>query len=348
MIRTYHRNKKQFYLFRDYLRSLTTVNRYGERRRISQISSPIEPLVDEYVTLETGEELPRALLYAEGYVFAGFETDPGKVIRFNPNNLSDYTVLNFPSDGKHSVVSDLVYSSVTQKLYTVFESLERTVVAEIDPLTLEYTDIIDDNPNVVGIQPCLTVNDDYIFVLSRTSPSRISRYDINDYSKTSLTLTGRNNGHALHYDGEYVYATGVTTPGWIAKIDPEAMTFVSQAFASGDNFATDDFSFAGNYVYVGLETTSGEILRIAKNDLSSIEKIVTGIESACYGTFYDGTSIWALFATSPGKMAKINPETLAVDVIELEYDWCNELVRNGDVLFITFYLTPAVIARLTL
>jgi len=112
--------------------------------------------------------------------------------------------------------------------------------------------------------------------------------------------------------------------------------------------ATDDVSFSDKYIFVGLETREGKILRVNKSDISQVDEINTNIKGGCVGTYYDGKNIWGVFNSTPGTMVRINPNTMksTTFVFRDVEGFPNEIASDSNNLFVSFYTAPSKILKL--
>jgi hypothetical protein len=87
----------------------------------------------------------------------------------------------------------------------------------------------------------------------------------------------------------------------------------------------------------GLDLRNGGV---DKNDLHNVFPISTGPKSGdglCYAVAFDGTWIWAAFATSPGTITRIDPNSLTYQNYALEFSTPNEIVFDGKRLLVTYW-----------
>jgi hypothetical protein len=300
------------------------------------------------VTLAAGNNQIHSFIFAKGYIFGGTRTSPAKFIRFNDlDDLTDYTVTTFANDGKHDNAESAIYDPTQDKIYILFDNSGNVNVTEFDPDDLSNSDVIDSNTEDAGASGSITSDGTYLYILGRTTDADIYKYDFATYSlDSSAEITGFDNGHSLQYDGTNLYATGSSSPAWVAKIAPSDLSFSTQAFAAGDNTATDDFAIAGDFLYVGLEATNGIINRVSKSDLS-LERLATGWTSACYGVYFDGRYVWGAYSTSPGTIVRLDPTTLEVTsyILDTGENTPNSIISDGQRIFITCWLSPAQVIR---
>ncbi|MBD3343680.1 MAG: hypothetical protein GF401_01305, partial [Chitinivibrionales bacterium] len=307
----------------------------------------------ETVTLNISQMDVHGFKYIGGYYFACTHTLPSKLLRFNADDLSEYSEITFTPD--HYAADELVYASSTKKIYLVFAYSTVLRIAEIDPYTMEYNeDKIVDTKNYTSGGQTITTDNEYLYVGARytQTDSKIIKYSLSTFSNTpsaEITLVpafGRI--HAMQYQDGFLWATGTATPPWILKVNTTDLSIDQEAFIDGIK-PTDDFAYTGSYVFVGLETDythekSGVIYRISTADIAQMYPIYTGKKGGvnegighCYGVQYYGGYVWAVFATSPGTLTKIDPVSLEYTNYRLEYNIPNEIAWDGRRLCITYW-----------
>lgn len=303
------------------------------------------------VTLAAGENQIHSFIYHNNKIYAGTRTTPAKFLRFNDlDDLTDYDVVTFANDGLHNRAESMRYDATKDKIYIAFNyggPGNKVLVTEIDPDDLTYTDVIADTTALAGTSPAITSDGTSLYVLTYTYPAKIIKYNLTTYAQTTIAtindgVANKNVGHALIYDGTNLYGTGAVSPGWVAKIDPSDLTHTVANFSSGNNIATDDLTIAGDYLYVGLEATTGMIVKVKKSDLS-LENISTGQTVACYGTYFDGEYIWGVYNSSPGNLVRIDPTTSEINTYTFDSgeNSLNEITSNGSRFFVTTWTSPA-------
>lgn len=305
------------------------------------------------VTLDTGENQIHGFVMAGGKLFACTLTAPAKLIRFNNlEDLTDRTVLTFASDGFHDNASALVHVTETDRLYVMFCHASRTTISEVNPATMTSpTDAISDTVNPAGTPNGGSICSDgtNLYIVTLTSPSKVLKYRISDFALlTTATLTSRDLGHAILYDGVSVFATGGSPNIWVAKIHPTDLTFTDAALPSGA-VITDDLASDGDYLFAGRETSPSAgkgLLRISKDTLA-YESLWSDL-SAVYALHFDGRYLWVGHGTSPGKLSRVDPQSgeVAVHTFATGENAANEIVSDGGRLFVTFYMSPAKVKRL--
>jgi PKD repeat protein len=318
--------------------------------------------------LQTAGSMPHALIYAAGYLWIGCETEPGSLIRMDPGSPGTFSTITFPADSKHFWLMDLIYIAAKGKVYAVFgkfgtDFYHEATVAEIDPVTLAWTDVIEDfsyNPE----QGSLTADATYLYVVSRTT-GFLHRYLLSTWAAAgSLDLNlACNLPHCVRYDSVTgkIYCTGTSGllpfPNLACRIDPVAFTVEQAAGYPGESVFTDDFAMDATYLWCGSETT-GNVVRIKKSDLSGTE-IPLPVGRSVYSVYNDGSSIWVAFKGGPpGMLAQIDPATLLYTMYQ--FPVASQVSPNeiwGDVevegsaatkLFFTGFTSPGWVSQYTL
>jgi hypothetical protein len=273
----------------------------------------------------------------------------------DPANPSGYTVLTYTGTA-HGGIVDWVYVPSKNKIYALFYS-GSVLVAEI-PLDLSSTgtDVID-NSTYVNQEGSLCTDGTNLYVATSSSPSHLLAYSLSDWHLVhdlELTTGGKslNIGHNCRCDGTSIFvssASGDLVNNWaFVRVDLSDLTQVARAASFPNNtnaVLTDDSCFTSEYVWYGSED-SGNIIRVDKSTLASQTVISTGIGAACFGTYFDGSFIWACFNSSPGKIVRIDPNTLAAVTYQLgpRQDSPNEIWGLGGSLCFAFWQNPALVS----
>jgi len=295
-------------------------------------------------TYASGEDTPYSMVYLNGYVYVGLVVNPGKLLKINASDLSDYTVKTFPDDGNHGGVYDLIYSSTKEKLYALHLESGRIAVSEVNPSDLSASDVIQDTGYDCD-NGSIATDESYLYVLCFGEAS-IVKYDMSTWAVADAnTSLSKASGHALGFDGTNLYGATTIAGSSILKIAPSDLSEINQAFTGGP---TDDLAFTANHVWVGLEGGTHNVLKISKSDLSDITNIDTGRSTSCYGTFYDGTWIWALYAGTPGYLVRIDPATDEFTTYAFNGTSPNEVSFHSGFLFVSTYTSPISIYKLSL
>lgn len=310
------------------------------------------------VNFAAGQNQPHGLIYvrSKGKLYAACHSR--HAIRFDdPSDLTQQTVFDLASVGFGlNYAPDVIYVSANNKVYISGGVTGPTAkIAEIDPEAWTGSLAIT-GPDGQGSGASLASDGTYLYVLLNFT-SKVLKYLLSDYSLVDtidLGALGMTNGHALRISGTKLFATGDATTSYIARIDLSAFTVDECVNINPYAWITDDFCFWGNYIFLGLESAaaaaSGQnILRLQKDALTTQLIIDTGITTHCYGTYFDGAYVWAVFNASPGKVLVMNPSTLTFSSFTLSAgSTSNEIVSDElGRLFVTFYSSPGAISQIS-
>ena len=306
-------------------------------------------------TVITKTNLIHGFLYADGYVFASTvfgatHIPKDSFIKLNPDNLSDFKVVNVSSQFITNI-AEITYDSVGDEIYGVSGTGN---VFQINPITFNsITEVVNrftDSPSV--LLNSITNDGTFLYTITYAPVnSTISKYRISDFSlNATVNLTGLSLGHNIKYDNVtgYLYATGNTNPAWIAKINTTDLSYINISMPAF-NKITDDMAMTNDYLWVGSEGGGNELARVNKSDLTYSYINIT--EGGSYGVMYDGIYIWNLNSVAGNNLiTRIDPNTLqAVDFPLITSAVPNEIVSNGTYLFYTTwnntagtYISPTV------
>jgi hypothetical protein len=207
------------------------------------------------VTLPAQRSFPHGLIHARSKIWMVDTWSPSHIIRFNnPDDLSDYNEVII-GNSDIGVGADIIYIPETDKVYiTVSDNgvTGHAYIYEIDPVTMVATQIVDVDAEWFQLQG-LASDGQYLYAVSGGSTlgtAYLLKMDLSDNSYTFTSLTGTLGCHSLRYDGTNLYATShPSNVPRLYKIDPATVTVTGTAVLTGDG-CTDDFCFAGDYVYI--------------------------------------------------------------------------------------------------
>lgn len=291
-------------------------------------------------------DFPHALVYAAGYLWIGNQSNTGSLIRVDPSSPTTWNNVTFPNDGQHGWVSDVLYIASKNKIYALMGTPNNPVgytrVAEVDPATLAYSDVISTSTYNVE-QGSFTCDGTYLYIASRMS-NAVYKYRISDWVLVDTLLTGMNLAHCCRYDslsGNIYVTSSDPANGTLSILSIAASTFtINQSrVINSDRILTDDLAITDNYIWVGSEAT-GKIIRILKTNFNTRTVISTGITARNFGVFYDGTEIFTGWEGDPGIFARINPTTLAVQTFQFpnaNQSSPNEFLHVGTTGYFTHY-----------
>jgi hypothetical protein len=299
------------------------------------------------VTVSSHLSFMHGFIYQKDKLWASDMQFPNNLIRFNnPNDLTDYDTLQIGADGNEGDGYDLIYVPSKDKIYAITNNTGLTghaKIYEVDPVTLTKTLRVDYDATFFEISSLATDN---IYLYALVTGGTILKINLSDFSFTTHSISSSSNAHSIRYDGTYLYVTDVGNQrAW--QVRPSDMSVLNTTDFGASGF-TDDFCFAGDNLYCGVETTSGSIYVINKITWTS-STIATGVAAECFGTFFDGKYVWAVFNTSPGTIVRIDPETKNVYKFTLSSgeNTPSEIISDGQRFFITSYINPSKVIRMS-
>lgn len=308
------------------------------------------------------------MVYAKGKLFASTVTEPAYLIRFNNlDDLSDFTYTNLPVDDGWS----LIYSPGDDRLYVHggFNENDATNLnlTQINPDTLASTNVIAiTNGNYSSsFTPALCTDGSNIWVSAREMIttnhwSAAVKYRMSDWSQQgAIIITNHVSATLCAYDGQNVFLGGNievgVDQGWIAKIAPTNLPGYTVLDLDSKQIEPDA-AFVGDYMYVGMNDSSGDLYRIYTPDMT-YDKIFLGVEEYCFSVFHDGRYIWTGYRTTPGSIVRFDPVTMEVLHFDLPTgeNRPNEIVSDGQRLFVALFpasngsggFVPTAVTRIT-
>lgn len=246
---------------------------FGDGVPTSEESADIEPIVQSTVDLS----FVHGYTYYNGYVYGcqnGFNGDDGEVVKININNYLDKTIVAVM---RGAIQAGSLYDLIEAFGYIWTVDSDRYLY-KLNPSNLYTVDY--SYPGYgTGIMQALCADDTHIYVSA--TEGRVSKYNI-------ITKVWGNNAfypsgtlHAIAEDGDYLYISD-TTNEWIRKVFKSNLTqqsYVSVGYTVPDDIAQDD-----DYIYGGIEETTGGIVRVTKSNMSVYSVTPTG-HGKSYGCF---------------------------------------------------------------
>lgn len=314
--------------------------------------------VTQSATLTGGAALPHSITYINDKIFIGTIQAPAQFIRMNDlNDLTNQTTFTFDSDGDHDYASAMVYVPEVNRIFVIFgngnvPSTDRLVVAAVNPDTMTWEDVIINTGTAPGSTtgPSIESDGTYLYTLSATGNSTVNKYLLSNYTlQTQKNITGFGNGHAMQYDFDTagrLYLTGVNS--WVVKMNTSDLSYTNVSIPTIQAF-TDDFTMAGDWIYLGAEFSENVIVKMNKNNLSNYERIYISAAANIWSLYFDGTWVWVATSASPqGTIIRVDPATSEIAYYDLgNGDTPNEIVTDGQRLFMTTFTTPGKIFRLS-
>jgi hypothetical protein len=324
---------------------------------------------DWLVTLAAGENQPRGLMSAAGYLWVNLHTSPGKIVRIDPVTQT-WDTITLAADNLHRQPGNLLYIASKGKIYTRVrsDSTNLVIVVEIDPDTLAVTDRIyetgTDYETQHSMLGCLCTDGTYLYVSAKRTGDHndeggILRSLLSDWSYGGAIKVGDDLISNLTYDNDSAkiyasvyYYTVSPTNSMVSRVDASTFAVEQERVLPDWNTAdTDDMVALGNYLYVILNRyyppTGSALFRFLKTDLDSFTSIVLPSTPSA-GAWYDGTYILVGLNTSPGRVLRVNPDTLDYG----SYEFPNEqntpagFCQNGETVYFTFLMSPGKVSAL--
>lgn len=296
------------------------------------------------------------------YMWGSLDTE--RILKINPDDLSDYTEISCPGSGK-SVTRLLI-----AKGYIWFPYEFKTMkLVRLDPITHDiriYSGI--DVEQMTKPQVLLYVEEKDEIWMSAYEGYRIidvsgdlshPNWEPSNY-RNIITFPDPPKLYNLHtglYDNGYVYFFGIDRNNEIFKTvgvmkinvqDP--LSYSTNGFHEeiGHRYVTDECMLRNNKIYIGLEQVDPHHAteHIAVIDSANLDCLMTisanGIPEniSCYGTFPVEDLIIALFPDSPGvlKIYDLNLNELYNHIFPTSYNKVNEfLYINDRNNFVTFW-----------
>jgi len=280
----------------------------------------------------------QTILYLTNTIFAGtVGGGQAKLFKFNASDLSSFTSTNFPNDGFHGLIQDMLWSTSKQRIYIMFYDSSELTVSEVNPDTLAITDVILDDFDV-NDEWSMTCDETYLYIAGFDTPTirgnAISQFKMSDWTlnKTIIITNTATQNPAMRYDPitQLVYGYCGTNYG--------GGVFGSMGFS----FAPDDMdnyvlklspatpwiqlepaiSFIGDFAYsceYGANATLGtRVYRMNKSTLD-IDAIYTGLTNDTIGAYAQAGFLW-LSSRSNGvsvaRISRLNPATMQIDHAE--------------------------------
>jgi hypothetical protein len=162
-------------------------------------------------------------------------------------------------------------------------------------------------------------------------------------------------GYALDYDGTYIYAGLMLTPGQVVQIDPATMTTVATWTGAPGEDIIAAITHDGSYIYAGGQDNeiSPMLAKVVKIDPATMTGVSTWTgapgQNQCYALDFDGTHIYAGLYTSPALVMKINPATMVTVsswMGDTGQDNCYSLAHDGINIYAGLFNWPTQIIQI--
>lgn len=323
--------------------------------------------IDETTTFASGENNPHSTLVVNGDLFIGLRTTPAKVLKWSSpdTDLATYSTLTFAGGNQSENNADsMIY--LGGSIYVVFtgyfhaDDTYHFRIHEIDPSAFTQALLVDQSTGRSTPTPgtgVLGTDGTDIYYMSNESSGtgcQVFKFDTSGTLLDSIEITGRLRGHTMAWDsannrmriaGEQTSTT--TWAGWVAA---DLATFDTVSLSGSVSIVTDDSALVGTNHWIGDESSS--LSRVAKvsADLATVSTFTTGMTSAIYAVSDDGRQVWLAVRGTPGSLVAIDRATSGkLNQITLDSgdNETNEVIRDGNNVYATCFLSPGIALRLT-
>ena len=275
------------------------------------------------------------------YVIGG--TVPGWIVQIDKSNLSSYTILNFPNDGKHVLPIDLCHSAGI--IYVLFRNFD---VPPDEPQNFQLTigkvsiasfailsDFVDTHGSYLPQAGSISTDDTYLYV-TVWQPSDLLRYRLSDANLTVTSLGAFIQPSCIRYSNSKLFLTGQDTPStqWVMRMSTALAIEQSNIFEMPDGeFLEGQFAVLGNYIWITNRGFNGIVKRILKTDLTNITDIASGQTARGNAINHDGTNVWSLYEN--GRGARINPSNSEIGIYTVNptQEFQREITGDGTYIF---------------
>jgi hypothetical protein len=344
----------------------------------------------QVVTLATNDSFPHGTKFIQGasgsnylaVTTRGGGLVPARVMFFDANNISNYSVISF-STNRYSYAPECVV--VSNKLYVMMvgysggsSASTNWTITVVDPDTLATNDIVPSNTTF----PCsdlgsIATDGTNLFVVN--GEYSVGKFAFDGSLIASNYLGAENtgfplcdwiwkgqNGHALWWDGTNFLITGngttcATNTSFIIMAPDLSFTqgrMNGLAFTNGVALKmTDDLCSVGPWAFMGTELDVLGRIHLFNTTTLQHAAVDTGMANSglCFGTFPEGHYVWATWAL--GYLSRIDTRTVEspgivrVDNFTLgeQRPSFNELVvttNNGTrVYYATSFAAPSQVFR---
>ena len=322
----------------------------------------------------SGTKFCHDIKYIDGFLWLYMygSLDSGRILKINPNDLSDYEEIGIAGSGK--IVASLLYAKgflwfpyeynsmkiVRLNLQTSeYEIYEGSGFEEMTkPQVLTYVEETD--------ELWVSANEGYriMSVAGDLNQPNWKPQNFRNYF-TFPPVNGHDKMYNLHsgfYFNHHIYYLGINRKNEFKKsvgiikinvLKPDEYSENSFFNEIGRRYTTDDSACIGGNIYVGLEAIiphqeTEHILKIDADNLNFLKSIhADGVPNdvCCYGVFRLEKNIVALFATEPGIMKVYDSylNEIGSYVFQSGFDKANEFCRiDDDNIFITFWSSSSL------
>lgn len=196
----------------------------------------------------------------------------------------------------------------------------------------------------------------HVYIGTNTTPARIIKVNLDTMEEVaSVTLpVGRDQTRisAMYaMDEDTIIHGSYTNPYILTRLNRNLEitgTLVGIDEAISDKHIRPMTS-DGKYIYVGLDTVAGKIVKIDPYTMTRIDgRVLPNGANNVYGLTYLNGFLYAGCETSPAKIVKINPNnlnTVSVGTLDTGFDKAYSVVSDGRYLYIGCNTSPYRVAK---
>ncbi|MFN4896367.1 MAG: BspA family leucine-rich repeat surface protein, partial [Pseudomonadota bacterium] len=283
--------------------------------------------------LASSEGEIEALTVAGGYVWAGTNTAPGKLIRYNPTASTHETtslqagedyIYGMTSDGTSvyavdwDVASNIIrfdaasgariaayptgvgnlFSMTFDGTYVWAASMGAAAkLVRFNPATLQLD--VYDLTGATGGWSIVSVGD-FIYGVSGTG---LFRFNKTSLATDTVTLTGASSARGLAFDGANLWVTTDQVPMRLIKVNPETLAFEVTTMPSGID-GSEGLIFDGANLWSTMRYAEvSSLLKIPVNDIGAATIATLSIaKNATQAITFDGSKVWTASYTAPSSI----------------------------------------------
>jgi len=282
--------------------------------------------------------------FYNNYLYGGSrDTTPGKVCKINASNHSDYLVKQATRGGSNvAEIHDLILESGY-----IYICDGDGYLVKLEPYDLDtegYWQLFNDDVQAIA--------SDNEYIYGAGDNGWVAKFNITseDISSNQINVPSGEDFHTMQVDDEYIYA--VTFQGYISKIWKTNLTEKSSVdmIYSG---ITDDSAQDEEYIYLGVESSPGKIIRVNKSDLTyeSFEENGMGASYGVYIISFDNEDRLVYLDHTNNKLWIFDvPDLTLLHVVNITNlivaEPINEMADDGEYLHIVEWRNPIRIFKL--
>jgi surface protein len=311
---------------------LLDISQWGNGFRFANTSA----MATKY-PLSASEEKIEVLLAHAGFIWAGTDTTPAKIIKFDPTNVS-YSVTTLESD------EGRVYAMATDGAYiyaTDWDASSRII--KIDPTT---------GARLAGYETgvsslfAMTFDGEYIWAGSNSGSPKLVRFNPTDTSIVVYDLNGTDGSWSVVSVGNFIFGVNGSKLYRFNKTSSAVDTVAITGAASVEGLAYDGVS-----LWASTEETPAKLLKFNTQTLSYEIFAMPTTANSSEGMIYDGEYLWATIKNAEvASLLKIPPnDPGSATIVPLSTDFAkvNALAVSGSTIWGGELGSPAALYKIS-